>query len=87
MLSRLPFFKFLAIAKVAKLAGRHYKHLDATERRRFNALLRKGPKATPAERRELRTLVDKIDLRGLAGGTVARLSPIPLPKRLTGSRY
>ena len=87
MLSRLPFFKFLAIAQVARLAGRHYKHLDATERRRLNALVRKGMGTTPEERKELRALVDKIDLRGLAGGTVSRISPIPLPKRLTGSRY
>ncbi|MFL5843780.1 MAG: hypothetical protein ACJ762_03735 [Solirubrobacteraceae bacterium] len=87
MLSRIPFFKFLAIAQVARLAGRHYKHLDATERRRLNTLLRKGMGATPAERKELRTLVDKIDLRGLAGGVASRVSPVPLPKRLTGARY
>lgn len=87
MLSRLPFLKFLSIAQIARLAGRHYKHLDAKERRRLNTLLRKGLATTPAERRELRTLVDKIDLRGLAGGTASRLSPVPLPKRLTGARY
>ena len=87
MLSRLPFFKILSIAQVARLAGRHYGHLDATERRRLAALLRKGMGATPAERAELRTLVEKFDLRGLAGGAVSRLSPIPLPKRFTGSRY
>lgn len=87
MLSRLPFFKFLAIAQVARLAGRHYKHLDAKERRRLNTLVRKGMGTTPAERKELRKLVDKIDLRGLAGGTVSRISPVPLPKRLTGARY
>jgi hypothetical protein len=87
VLSRLPFFKFLAIAQIARLAGRHYRHLELAERRRMAVLVRKGMKATPAERRELRALVDKIDLRGLAGGAASRLSPIPLPKRLTGSRY
>ena len=87
MLSRLPFFKFLAIAQVALLAGRHYRHLDAAERRRLATLVRKGFAATPAERRELRALVDKIDLRGLAGGAASRLSPLPLPKRFTGARY
>ena len=87
MLSRLPFFKFLALIKVARLAGRHYQHLDATERRRLTALLRKGMGTTPEERKELRALVDKIDLRGLAGGSVSRLSPVPLPKRFTRSRY
>lgn len=87
MISRLPFLKFLAIAQVALLAGRHVRHLDAKERRRMAALVRKGTAATPAERRELRDLVAKLDLRGLAGGAASRLSPIPLPKRLTGSRY
>ena len=87
MLSRLPFFKFLAIAQVARLAGRHYKHLDAKERRRLNTLLRKRMNTTPGERKELRGLVDKIDLRGLAGGVASRVSPVPLPKRLTGARY
>ena len=87
MLSRLPFFKFLAVVQVARLAGRHYKHLDATERRRLNALVRKGTGATSEERRELRALVDKIDLRGLAGGAVSRMSPVPLPKRFTRARY
>jgi hypothetical protein len=87
VLSRLPFFKFLAIAQVARLAGRHYKHLDAKERRRLNTLLRKGMNTTANERKELRELVGKIDLRGLAGGVASRVSPVPLPKRLTGARY
>lgn len=87
MLSRIPFFKFLAIAQVARLVGRHYQHLDATERRRLNALVRKGLNTTPAERRELRALVDKIDVRALAGGAASRISPVPLPKRFTGARY
>ncbi|MEO6497279.1 MAG: hypothetical protein ABIO51_07325 [Solirubrobacteraceae bacterium] len=87
MLSRLPFFKFLAIAQVARLAGRHYRHLDEVERRRLSALVRKGMDATPAERKELRALVDKIDLRGLVGGAASRISPVPLPKRFTRARY
>lgn len=87
MLSRLPFFKFLAIAQIALLAGKHVRHLDAKERRRMASLVRKGMGASPAERKELRGLVDKLDLRALAGGAASRLSPIPLPKRLTGSRY
>jgi hypothetical protein len=42
---------------------------------------------TANERKELRELVGKIDLRGLAGGVASRVSPVPLPKRLTGARY
>jgi hypothetical protein len=79
--------KLLAIAQVVLLVGRHLRHLDAGERRRIAALVRKGRATTPKERRELRGLVEKVDLRGLAGGAAARLSPVPLPKRLTGSRH
>lgn len=86
-LRNLPFFKLLALVQVAILAGRHYRHLQADERRRIVELARRGKSTTPQEREELRTLVDKIDLRGLAGGAVSRLSPFPLPKRFTGSRY
>jgi hypothetical protein len=39
------------------------------------------------ERRELRELVAKLDPRAFAGGAADRLSPVPLPKRLTGARY
>lgn len=87
MLKHLPFFKFLAVAQVALLANRHYRHLEKPERRRMAELVRKGLRTTPAERRELRALVDKIDLRSLAGGAASRLSPMPLPRRFTGSRY
>jgi len=87
MLHRLPFFKFLSVAQVALLANRHYRHLEPHERRRMAELVRKGMRTTPAERAELRTLVDKIDVRALLGGAASRISPLPLPKRLTGARY
>lgn len=87
MLSRLPFFKFLSIGQIALLVNRHYRHLEPHERRRMAELVRKGMRTSPAERAELRALVDKIDLRALAGGAASRLSPLPLPKRLTGARY
>lgn len=87
VLSRLPFFKVLAIAQVALLARRHYRHLDGAERRRLAELARRGHRLAGHERAELRELVGKLDLRGLAGGAASRLSPLPLPKRLTGSRY
>lgn len=87
MLTRLPFFKVLAVTQVALLARRHLRHLDAAERRRLATLARRGTGATAAERAELRALVGKLDLRGLAGGAAARLSPIPLPKRFTRARY
>jgi hypothetical protein len=39
------------------------------------------------EREELRGLVGKLDTRAFAGSALARLSPLPLPKRLTRARY
>jgi len=87
LLTRLPFFKVLAIGQIALLARRHLRHLDAAERRRLAELVRRGRGATDAEKAELRALVGKLDLRGLAGGAASRLSPVPLPKRFTGSRY
>jgi hypothetical protein len=83
----LPWMRFLAVAEVAVLAGRHVRQLDPQERRRMVELIRTGRNATPAQRAELRALVDKIDLRGLAGGAAATLSPVPLPRRLTRARY
>ena len=83
----VPWLRFLAVAEVAVLAGRHIRHLDPAERRRMVELVRRGRDASPAEREELRALVAKIDLRGLAGGAAATFSPIPLPRRLTKARY
>jgi hypothetical protein len=77
----------LAIAEVASVARRHLRHLDADERRRLMHLVRRGPGLSAAERDELRGLVAKLDMRGLAGSAVQRISPVPLPKRLTGARY
>jgi len=83
----LPWLRFLSVAEVAVLAGRHVRHLDPAERRRMVELIRTGRRATHDERAELRALVDKIDLRGLVGGAAATLSPVPLPRRLTRARY
>jgi hypothetical protein len=40
-----------------------------------------------AERDERRALVAALNARAFAGSAVQRLSPIPLPKRLTRGRY
>ncbi len=84
---RLPFLKFLAIGEIAILAGRHVRHLDPVERRRFVELVRRGRSLDPAERDELRALVAKVDPRAFAGAAADRLSPIPLPRRFTRARY
>ena len=86
-LKRLPVLNLLAIGELASVARRHLQLLDRDERRRLAKLLRRGPRLSAAERHELRGLVGKLDLRALAGSAVQRLSPLPLPKRLTGARY
>jgi hypothetical protein len=43
---------------------------------------RKGTKLTPAERVELRTLVNKMDPKAFALGAADKISPVPLPRWL-----
>jgi hypothetical protein len=86
-LKRLPVLKLVAIAELALVGHKHIRHLDATERRRLAQLVRHGRGMSPGEREELRGLVSKLDARAFAGSAIERLSPVPLPRRLTGSRY
>jgi hypothetical protein len=79
---KLPFLKILAIAQVALMVRRHLRGLNKTERRRLMELGRKGTKLTPAERVELRALVNKMDPKSLALGAADTLSPVPLPRWL-----
>jgi hypothetical protein len=86
-LKRLPVFKLLAIGELASVARHHLQHLNKDERRRLARLVRRGPRMSAAERDELRGLVAKLDVRAFAGSAVQGISPVPLPKRLTGARY
>ena len=83
---RLPVLKLLAAGELALIARDHVRRLTPTERRRLAALVRLGRgrrnRLTTAEQAELERLLDKLQARRLAGETVDRLSPIPLPKRL-----
>ena len=85
-LKRIPIFKVLALAEVALLARDHVSQLDAAERRRLLALVRKGKGRTrnlsEKERTELTELVAKAEPRRFAGLVADKLSPVPLPKRL-----
>ena len=87
VLKHLPVVRLLAIGELALVARKHMQHLDPAERRRLAALVRRGRAMTVPEREELRGLVAKLDTRAFAGSAVARLSPLPLPKRLTRARY
>jgi hypothetical protein len=86
-LKRLPVLKVLAIGEIALLARTHLTKLTADERRRFVALMRQGrgrpSRLSAAERDELQTLVAKAEPRIFAGEVADKLSPVPLPRRLT----
>jgi hypothetical protein len=86
-LRRLPVVKLLAIAELAGVARQHFQHLTPAERRRLGQLVRNGRHLSARERRELRNLVDKLDPRAFAGSAADRVSPVPLPRRLTRARY
>jgi hypothetical protein len=86
-LKRLPIFKLLALGEIAILAREHLVQLKPAERRRLVHLVqtsrgRKG-NLSDAERRELAGLLGKLEPRVFAGTAADKLSPVPLPKRVT----
>jgi hypothetical protein len=78
LVRRLPWFRVLAIAKVALRARRHLKNLTPEERRRMAWLARRGRSLAPAERDELRALVGKLDARAFAITAADAFSPWPI---------
>ena len=85
-ISRLPFFKVLAVVQIALLARRHLGNLTSAERRRAWELAAHPRTLTAAERQELLILAMKLEPRAFAGSAVDRLSPVPGTKRLIGGR-
>ncbi len=89
-LKRLPVMKLIAIGEVALIARSHAMKLNADERRRLVALVRKGrgrrSRLSPGEREELSRLVAKAEPRLFAGLVADKLSPVPLPRRLVRGR-
>ncbi len=81
---RLPIYKVVAVAQVAMLARRHVQNLEPGEARRIGELLRHARSLSAAEKDELRALTAKLEPRAFAGAAADQLSPIPLPRRLTG---
>jgi hypothetical protein len=86
-LKRLPVMKLLAVGEIALLARTHASKLEAGERRRLVELIRTGrgrpSKLSETERQELSGLVAKAEPRLFAGLVADKLSPVPLPKRVT----
>jgi hypothetical protein len=89
-LRRVPIVALVAAGELALLAYQHLMLLTPAERRRLLALVRAGrgsrSRLTNAQRRELETLLAKLEARRLMGDAVTRLSPVPLPRRLVYGR-
>jgi hypothetical protein len=83
---RLPWFKVLAAVQLALLARRHFGALSAAELRRMAELARRGHKLSGPERSEFLDLAAKLEPRAFAGAAADKLSPVPLPKRVTRGR-
>jgi hypothetical protein len=86
----VPIVGLLSAAEVAKLASGHLAKLDSAERRRLLALVAKARGGSGAlsdtERRELASLVTKLEPRAFIGSAANHFSPVPMPKRLLYGR-
>ena len=80
----LPLFKIIAILQLALLARRHLGALTSADRRRAAQLIRRSRSLTPDERHELIDLASKLEPRAFAGAVAHKMSPVPLPGRVTG---
>jgi hypothetical protein len=90
-LRRIPAVRLLALGEIALLARDHVGKLTPEERRRLVALVRQGhgrpSHLSEAERDELTRILAKAEPRLFAGLAAAKLSPVPLPRRVVeGSR-
>ena len=80
----LPWFRLLAIAKIALTARRHLRNLTPAERRRMAALVRRGRSLAPGEREELRALVARLDTRAFTTSAVDVFAPWPFRRLARG---
>ena len=75
---RLPWFRWLAIVKLALVARRHLRNLTPAEWRRMVQLARRRRNLGAAERDELRALAGKLDARAFTATAFAAFAPWPL---------
>jgi hypothetical protein len=86
-LRRVPLVHVLTAAELALVTREHLMRLTPDERHRLVALVRIGhgrrSRLTASERLELEEIVGKLAPRHLVGEAVSKLSPVPLPHRIT----
>lgn len=85
-LRRIPVLKLIALAELIVIARAHIAKLDPAEWRRLLELVRtargRPSNLSARQRRELRTLIEKVEPRVFAGEAIDKLSPVPIPDRL-----
>ena len=77
-LRKMPWFRVLAIARLALLARQHVQALEPKERERLRQLVMRGHRLDKSERKELRRLVGKLEPRAFAWATANAFSPVRL---------
>jgi hypothetical protein len=89
-LRRVPIVQVLTAAELALITHDHLRRLTPDERRRLVTLVRLGhgrrSRLTASERIELEDIVAKLAPRQILGDAVSKLSPVPLPRRITHGR-
>ena len=90
VLKRLPVAKLVAVAEIVVLARDHIQRLEPQERRRLVELVRQGRgrpgNLSAKERRELGSLLAKIEPRAFVQGAVARVTGVPVGGKRRGKR-
>ena len=87
VLRRIPVVRLLLLAELLVVAKRHLDELTPAERRRLVKLIRKGTGMNENDKRDLKRLVRKLEPRAFAGSAAERISPVPVPRRLTKAKY
>jgi hypothetical protein len=85
-LRRIPILKLLAVAELMVIARAHIAKLEPAEWRRMAELIRLGrgrpSNLSARQRRELRSLIEKVEPRAFAAEAIDKFSPVPIPDRL-----
>lgn len=89
-LRRLPVARLVAVAEIVVLAREHINKLDPHERRRLVELVRHGrgrpTNLSAKERRELASLLAKIEPRAFVQSAVAKVTGVPIGTKRRGKR-